>query len=106
MTDKDPSATGLRDAALERVARINRWSIAGAVGLSLALSALAQAAFHGRTLSNAAAGAGTQAPLPSGGQGAAGASPQINSGAGQGIGAPAQAPLPTQAAPVVVSGGS
>ncbi len=89
-----------REQGLALISRINRWLIAGAVGVAGLLSLVAAHAFHGHS-ANASPAARTAAPQ---------SQPQSQpSGddSGGGLQQPAQAPAPAPAAPApVVSGGS
>jgi len=79
-----------RDAGLRKISATTRWVAAAVIALSGALALMAERSFHGHATSNPPAAA-TQsqniAPTTS-------------------IQQPSQAPVPTQQAPVVVSGGS
>jgi hypothetical protein len=87
-----------RNRGLALISRINRWMIAGAVGLAGLISLVAAHSFHGRTLSSSNSLSSTPAPS---------ASNSSANQAGGGLQQPAQAPSPTQSAPgPVVSGGS
>jgi len=97
----------MRDRGLALASRVNRWLVAGAVGLSAVLSVAAANAFHGhqRTQSSPAQVAGAQ-QQPSGAQ-------QQPSGADS-LAQPAQPPAPatsggdggSSGGAGVVSGGS
>lgn len=91
-----------RDKGFALVSRVNRWLIAGAVGLSVVLSVAAANAFHGRTRSESAEATRVVRQHPS--SGGAGAS---NSGS-EGLQSPAQAPAAASppSGSGVVSGGS
>jgi DNA polymerase-3 subunit gamma/tau len=58
-------ATYTRDAALRKLARINRWMIAGSVALTGVLSEVAAQAFPGRTKASAASATRRGAAHPS-----------------------------------------
>lgn len=93
-----------RDRGLGLVSRINRWLIAGAVGLSGVISVAAANAFHGHhraQSSHSSAVSGVQQQQSSGGGGG------DSTGSGS-LQQPAQAPAPapTPAGGGVVSGGS
>jgi hypothetical protein len=83
-----------RDAGLRRISAVTRWLTAGAVAASGALALIAANAFHGHTLSNTSSTSQTAVSQSSTASTASGLQP------------PAQAPVQTPAAPVVVSGGS
>jgi hypothetical protein len=90
-----------RDRGLALISRLNRWLIAGAVGLSGLLSVAAAHAFHGHTRSVSSQGAGASS--------SATRQQPSTSGGGVPLQQPAQAPTsaPASAAPSpVVSGGS
>lgn len=96
-----------RDAGLRLISRINRWMVAGAVGLTGVISLVAEHSFRGRTVTAAGAIQRQPAAPSSSSSGSAGASaPSSDEG---GLQQPAQAPAP---APVpsgsvgVVSGAS
>ncbi len=84
-----------RDAGLLRISAVTRWLTAGVLALSGALALLAANAFHGRTLSNTS----TTSPAPV-------TQTSAPSNTPSGLQPPAQTPVQTAAAPVVVSGGS
>ena len=96
-----PREITARDRGLALVSRLNRWLIAGAVGLSGVLSVAAAHAFHGHTriANSQSAGASSSATRQQS---------SVSSGGGS-LQQPAQAPTsaPASAAPSpVVSGGS
>lgn len=98
----DPDAVRARERGLALAARVNRWLIAGAVGLAAALSALTAHAFHPRSAVGATA---RTSASPAGQQdegGAPAASPALTPPAGAPSPAPAPAPTPAP----VASGGS
>jgi hypothetical protein len=88
-----------RDAGLRRIRAVTRWVAAGVVALSGALALIAADAFHGHTVSNTRS---SSSSTSSGSQ----AQTQAPASTGDPIQQPAQAPQPTQEAPVVSSGGS
>jgi hypothetical protein len=95
-------AVNARDRGLETIRRINRWMIAGAIGLSGVVSVAAAKNFHGHATAHSSRPAQTQTsstPAPSSG------SPSDDGGSLQ---PPAQAPAPAPApqGPAVSSGGS
>ncbi len=102
MVRRVPPAVSARDAGLALISRINRWLIAGAVGLTGVISLAAAHAFHGRTVATSSVSA---AP-------AASSQPASNPNAGSGSGlqqptsAPAPAPAPAPTPSPAVSGGS
>ncbi len=106
----DRRATTARDAGMERIKEIDRWLVAGAVGLTLAFSAVAAHAFKGHALHSPAASApsSASAPAPSGGSGDPSGSgagdPNADPNAGSGGGDPnaQQAPAPVPS-PVVTA---
>ena len=59
-----PPSSRSRDAALRRLARCNRWLLAGSATLTGAFTLLAAQAFPGRTASAATKGTGTRATPP------------------------------------------
>lgn len=85
-----PNEVTVRDRGVALISRINRWLIAGAIGLSGVLSLAAANAFKGHPQ--------TQASQPA-------AQQQPSSGVGS-LGQPAQAPTPAAGGGAVVSGGS
>jgi len=89
-----------RDAGLQRISSVTRWMIAGVVSLSGGLALLAANAFHGRTIASTS-NANTAQTTP-GSTTPATTTPATTTPASSGV----QAPTPTQAPPVVVSGGS
>ncbi len=93
-----------RDAGLRRISKITRWLVGGALGLSGALALLAANAFHGRTVTTPAHPTTPTSTAP------ATTTPSTTTpstpGPSSQIQPPTQAPAPTPAAPVVVSGGS
>jgi hypothetical protein len=92
-----------RDRGLALISRLNRWMIAGAVGLTGVVSILAKESFHGRTLSSA--GSTVSQSSASGSS----SSPSSSSGSSGSIQQPSQSPAPAPAPVVsapVVSGGS
>jgi hypothetical protein len=111
-----------RDAGLRRISIVTRWAIAGVVGLSGGLALLASSAFHGHTIVTTPTSSASQAP----GQTTpavttpAQTTPAVSTPAvttpaqttpaqtapAQTTPSSVQAPTPTPAAPVVVSGGS
>jgi hypothetical protein len=87
-----PRDTTVRDYGLALISRINRWLIAGAVGMAALLSLAAAHTFHGQTVN----ATGAAAPASS-----------ANTQPGGGLQQPPQAPAPASAAPnAAVSGGS
>lgn len=96
-----PREITTRDRGLALISRLNRWLIAGAVGLSGVLSVAAEHAFHGHTRSASSQSAGAsgsatrQMPSASGGGGSLQQPAQV----------PTSAPEPAAPSPVV-SGGS
>ena len=84
-----------RDAGLRRISTVTRWLTAAAVGVSGGLALLAAHAFHGHTISNAS----TATPPPV-------SRTSAPSSTSSDLQPPAQTPVQTPAAPVVVSGGS
>ena len=114
--------TLVRDAALIRISRTRRWTLAGAAALTAGLAALASALLPGKsfgakshttpqtTSRPAPAGSSVAPPLPApanpaqlGVGGATSSSPPPQPTAPP---APAVSPQPAQSAPPVVSGGS
>ncbi|MFL5824843.1 MAG: hypothetical protein ACJ764_15535 [Solirubrobacteraceae bacterium] len=90
-----------RDAGLALISRINRWMIAGAVGLAGLISFVAAQSFHGRTLTKRVASQGSSA-------GSSSSAPNSSSSAG-GIQPPSEAPssvpvTPEPSSPVVTGG--
>ena len=87
----------VRDRGVALISRINRWMVAGAIGLSGVLSLAAANAFKGH-------------PRPAQSQPstvASGAAQPQSSGSGNSLGQPAQAPAPSAGGgSAVVSGGS
>jgi hypothetical protein len=119
-----PKAVRTRDAGLALITRVNRWMIAGAVGMTGVIAVAAANANHGRTVSTRGAGAPpTEAAPPStspsqfqpssnsGNSGSNTTSSGSNTGnSGSGLQQPSSAPTPASApapAPAqAVSGGS
>ena len=104
---RNPSI-GARDRGLALISRINRWMIAGAVGLTGLISLIASQSFHGRTLTSRPVSAGSSSAGSSASSASGGTSQ--GSGSASAIQQPAQSPSPapapvTPSAPVV-SGGS
>ncbi len=92
-----------RDRGLDLVARINRWMIAGAVGVTGVVSVAAANAFKGHSSLTHASAASAPAPVQQS------APSDDGGGEGGGLQQPAQAPAasqPAPSAPVVSSGGS
>ena len=87
-----------RDAGLALISRINRWMIAGAVGLAGLISFVAAQSFHGRTIVHGAVSQTSSS------------TPSTASGSGAGIQQPSESPsaVPVTPAPstTVVTGGS
>jgi hypothetical protein len=110
----DRRATTARDAGMERIKEIDRWLVGGAVGLTVAFSAVAAHAFKGHSLHPTPTGAtssvsapasngGSGAGDPSGGSGAGvpgGGDPNAGSGAGDPGAEQAPVPVPS---PVVTA---
>ncbi len=98
-----PRAVNARDAGMALISRINRWLIAGAIGLSGLISLVAANAFHGRTVASSSSAASAS----SGGSAASQSQSQPQS-QGSGLQQPSStpAPAPTPAPSPAVSGGS
>ena len=97
----EPRSVTARERGLALISRVNRWLIAGAVGLSGLISLAAAHAFHGRTLSGGGSPLAASPTLPQS------QTPAGDDGGGGGLQQPAQAPAPAAAAPSAgVSGGS
>ena len=95
-----PREITTRDGGLALISRLNRWLIAGAIGLSGVLSVAAAQAFHGHTRSASSQSAGASSS-------ATRQQPSTGGGGGS-LQQPDQAPTsaPASAAPSpVVSGG-
>lgn len=94
-------AINARDGGLETIRRINRWMIAGAIGLSGVVSVAAAKSFHGHTTaqSQPAQTQTSSTPAPSS------SSPSDD---GSSLQPPTQAPAPAPVpqGPAVSSGGS
>ncbi len=94
-----PSAeVDARDAGLDLSSKLNRWLIAGAVGVTSFLSLIAAHGFHGHSASSRSAIVSRSVGQTSAGaSGAGGLTSSVQ---------PPQAASPAAAAPPVVSGGS
>ena len=98
-----PRPTNVRDAGLRLISRLNRWMIAGSIGLAGVISLVAEQSFKGRTARAATTSSSQSSSSSSSGSGSTSSS---SSGSGS-IQQPSQAPAPAPAAPApVISGGS
>ena len=106
-----------RDAGLARISAVTRWMVAGVIALSGGLAVLAAHAFHGHTIATPTAGSSptsvqtttTPATTTPATTTPATTTPATTTPATttpSNLQAPAQAPVSTPSAPVVVSGGS
>jgi hypothetical protein len=85
------------------ISRINRWMIAGAVGLTAVVSLVAKESFHGRTLSGTAV---RSSSASTSGHGASSSSSGSTGSIQQPAQAPSSVPAPVVPSAPVVSGGS
>ena len=95
-----------RDAGLRRISKITRWLVGGALGLSGALALLAANAFHGRTVTTPAHPTTPTSTAPATTTPSTTTPSTATPDPANHIQPPTQAPTPTPATPVVVSGGS
>lgn len=96
-TGRDPRVRA-RDGGLARITGLTRWLGVSAVALVGLLAGYISQSKPGRPTG--------QHPGSSAGVPPAAAVPRLDTGASSGLAAPAQAPAPASAPPVVVSGGS